>query len=113
MTLLQTWEVATTRQMLIMAPYCFHIGIAIGFTICERARHFHPMLAVWRSSLYQRFEFFFYLAESTLCCRRSSADLNTIIHDNKALGVIGLYNCIGGFLALPIGRVSDTVRTTC
>lgn len=32
---LQTWEVATTREMLIMAPYCFHIGIAIGFSICE------------------------------------------------------------------------------
>jgi hypothetical protein len=31
----QTWEVATTREMLIMAPYCFHIGIAIGFSICE------------------------------------------------------------------------------
>jgi MFS family permease len=54
--------------MLIMAPYCFHIGIAIGFTIY----------------------------------------FNTIIHDNKALGVIGLYNCLGGFLALPIGRLSDT-----
>ena len=35
--------------------------------------------------------------------------LNTIIQDNKALGVIGLYNCVGGFLALPIGRLSDTV----
>ena len=33
MALLQTWEVATTREMLIMAPYCFHIGIAIGFTL--------------------------------------------------------------------------------
>ena len=35
--------------------------------------------------------------------------LNTIIQDNKALGVIGLYNCVGGFLALPVGRLSDTV----
>lgn len=34
---MQTWEVATTREMAIMAPYCFHIGIAIGFTICELA----------------------------------------------------------------------------
>jgi hypothetical protein len=39
-----------------------------------------------------------------------STDLNTIIHDNKALGVIGLYSCLGGFLALPIGRMSDAVR---
>ena len=64
----RTWDVATTREMLIMAPYCFHIGVAIGFSVY----------------------------------------FNTIIHDNKALGVIGLYNCLGGFLALPLGRLSDT-----
>jgi MFS family permease len=64
----RTWDVATTREMLTMAPYCFHIGVAIGFTVY----------------------------------------FNTIIHDNKALGVIGLYNCLGGFLALPLGRLSDT-----
>ena len=90
--------------MLIMVPYCFHIGIAIGFTICES-----KWVAVRKSWIDQQFDCTF--VDSILRCLRSTADMNTIIHDNKALGVIGLYNCIGGFLALPIGRVSDTVRT--
>ena len=52
----RNWAIMSSRKMLLLAPYCFHIGVAIGFTIY----------------------------------------FNTIITDNKAVGVIGLYNCVGG-----------------
>ena len=52
-----------------MAPYCFHIGVAITFTV------------------------FF----------------NSIILDNQAIALIGWYNCVGCFVALPIGWLSDVI----
>ena len=48
---------------------CFHIGVAITFTV------------------------FF----------------NSIILDNQAIALIGWYNCVGCFVALPIGWLSDVI----
>jgi MFS family permease len=65
----RTWSVLATREMLLMAPYCFQIGVAISFTS------------------------FFY----------------RVIRDTQTLAIIGLWNCFGSFIALPIGGFSDVV----
>ena len=65
----RTLSVMGSKNMLLMAPYCFHIGVAITFTV------------------------FF----------------NSIILDNQAIALIGWYNCVGCFVALPIGWLSDVI----
>jgi MFS family permease len=65
----RTWSVLATREMLLLAPYCFQIGVAISFTT------------------------FFY----------------RVIRDTRTLAIIGLWNCFGSFIALPLGRFSDSV----
>jgi hypothetical protein len=29
----RTWDIMSTREMLLLAPYCFHIGVSIGFGV--------------------------------------------------------------------------------
>ena len=65
----RTWSVLATREMLLLAPYCFQIGVAISFTT------------------------FFY----------------RVIRDTRTLAIIGLWNCFGSFIVLPLGRFSDSV----
>eukprot|EP01052_Picozoa_sp_SAG31_P064815 SAG31_NODE_23655_length_499_cov_1.012500_1_plen_149_part_10 len=85
--------------MLLMAPYMFHIGVAIGFTIyfntiIHDTKAIGDIWLIFNEDPFSLLSSLFSIFINVVACNA---------------GVIGLYNCVGGFLALPIGRVSDSI----